>query len=184
MLGWLARVLGGSPAAAEPPLAVQARSDDPAQREAAAGPLAEVPELWAGELLLRLLQDPSSGVRAVAKEALRKRGVLAAPELLTGLNHADHEVAKTAAELLGGLRVPDVVPPLLVALKFSPRPVQIAARRALAQLGPVAVPTLQAAKDDPQYWVRQQVAEILAEIAASAPTPAPAQSDPTPSPSA
>jgi HEAT repeat protein len=175
MLGWLSRVLGGSkPTVAEPPLVVQARSDDPAQREAAAGPLAAVPELWAGELLLQMLQDPSAGVRAAAKEGLRKRGVLAAPELLTGLNHADDEVARTAAELLGGLRVPDVVPPLLVALKFGSRPVQLAARRALAQLGPVAVPTLQAAKDDPQYWVRQQVAEILAEIEGAPPAPAPA----------
>jgi HEAT repeat protein len=165
MLGWLGRVLGGSrPADAEPPPAVQARSDDAAQREAAAGRLAAVPELWAGELLLKMLQDPSGGVRAVAKEALRKRGVLAAPELLTGLNHADPQLAATAAELLGEMRVADVVPPLLVALKFSDRPVQIAARRALARLGPLAVPALQAAKEDPQYWVRQQAAEILAEI--------------------
>jgi HEAT repeat protein len=172
MLGWLSRVFGGSrPVVVEPPLAVQARSADPAQREAAAGPLAAVPEVWAGELLLKMLQDASAGVRSAAKEGLRKRGVLAAPELLTGLNHADVQVATTAAELLGEMRVADVVPPLLVALKFSARPVQIAARRALARLGTVAVPTLQAAKEDPQYWVRQQIAEILAEIDSAQPAP-------------
>jgi HEAT repeat protein len=179
MLGWLSRVFGGSrPAVVEPPLAVEAGSDDPARREAAAGPLAAVPELWAGELLLKMLQDSTAGVRAAAKEALRKRGVLAAPELLTGLNHADPQLAATAAELLGEMRVADVAQPLVVALKFSDRPVQIAARRALARLGSLAVPALQAAKEDPQYWVRQQVAEILAEIHG------PTQSDPTPSPAA
>ncbi|MDB5311718.1 MAG: hypothetical protein JWO38_5920 [Gemmataceae bacterium] len=174
MFRWLLRVVGGSRSAPgrEHPLASQARSDAVTEREAAAGPLATIPELWAGDLLLTLLQDPVPGVRTAAKEALRTRGLIAAPELLTALNHSDVEVATVAAELLGGLRVPEVVRPLVVALKFNPRPVQMAARRALVGLGPIAVPVLEAAREDPQYWVRQQVAEILAEIQGG-PRPAP-----------
>ena len=118
------------------------------------------------------------------RAALLKRGVLAAPELLSGLNHADVEVAKVSAELLGELRAVEVVRPLVVALKFAPRPVQVAARRALARLGRLAVPELEAVREDPQYWVRQQVAEILGEIRGSAETPAPAHSNPTTSPAA
>jgi len=178
MLGWLRRALGGARPVEEPPAVVKARSPEPADREAAAGLLAPIPELWAGERLLKLLQDPYTTVRAAAREALLRRGVLAAPELLTGLNHADVEVARVSAELLGELRAVEVVRPLVVALKYAPRPVQVAARKALARLGPLAVPELEAARDDPQHWVRQQVAEVLAEIAG------PPHSDRTPSPAA
>src|SRR5579885_2847766 len=102
MLGWLGRVFGGARTAeAEDPEAARARNPDPAERQAAAGRLAAVPHLWAGEVLLNLLRDPHPGVRAAAREALRARGVLAAPELLTGLNHADVAVAAVAADLLG-----------------------------------------------------------------------------------
>ena len=49
MLGWLTRVFGGAKPVPveEPEAAVKARSPEPADRQAAAGLLAPIPELWA-----------------------------------------------------------------------------------------------------------------------------------------
>jgi hypothetical protein len=60
--------------------------------------------------------------------------------------------------------VSEAVPPLLIALKYDARPTQGAARKALARLGALAVPALEAARDEPQPWVRQQIEELLSEI--------------------
>ena len=67
-----------------------------------------------------------------------------------------------SAELLGGVPALEVVEPLVLALKYASRPVQLAAKRSLTKLGPLAVPALTAARDEPQPWIRQQVNEILA----------------------
>lgn len=44
-----------------------------------------------------------------------------------------------------------------------PRPVQLAAWRALGQCGSIAVPALRAALDEPQPWVQKQIAAALAD---------------------
>lgn len=163
MLGLLKRLIRGTPVPPDPPLLVQSRSAEAADREAAAAALATSTEPWAGDVLLQLLVDSHTPVRAAAREALRTRGPAAVPELLRGLSHADQELALVSAELLGGVPSADVVGPLVLALKFAPRPVQLAAKRALTKLGALAVPALLAARDEPQPWIRQQVNEILAE---------------------
>lgn len=108
-------------------------------------------------------------VRESAKESLRKYGAHALDALLHGLNQADANVAQASAELLGELGRPEAVQPLLVALKYSQRPVQLAAKRALARLGPVAKPDLEAARGEPQPWVRAQIEEVLAQVSSAPP---------------
>ncbi len=117
------------------------------------------------------MQDSHSPVREAARDSLRQRGPAAVPVLLIALKHADANVGKTAAELLGELRAPEAVGPLLVALKYAARPVQVAARRALEGLGPLAVPALEAAREEPQPWVRRQIEEILAQAPSTSPGP-------------
>jgi HEAT repeat protein len=102
--------------------------------------------------------------------ALRSLGGAALPALLQGLNDARPEVAAAAAELLGDLRREEVVRPLLVALKYAKRPVQLAAGRALGRCGAVAVPALREALTEEQPWVRRQIEQAL-EVAESGSTP-------------
>src|SRR5262249_19117117 len=115
--------------------------------------LAAVPEVWAVDELARLLADRSEPVRQAAADGLRQCGIGAYPQLLGALNHADPGVGVLAAELLGALGRAEAAEPLLAALSFAARPVQIAARRALEQLGPLAVPALHAARTEAQPWV-------------------------------
>jgi HEAT repeat protein len=74
-------------------------------------------------------------------------------------------VGQAAAELLGELRAAEAVEPLLLALKYEKRPVQLAAARALVQVGEPAVEALETVRNDPQPWVRARIEAILAEIA-------------------
>jgi HEAT repeat protein len=147
-------------------LCAQARSPDPAAREQGAGLLGQRPEEQAAQALIPLLQDAHTGVRTAARSALLQQGASALNPLLAGLNHPNPDVARVAAELLGELNRPEAVEPLLQTLKYAPRPVQLAARRALERLGPLALDRLRAAGDEPQPWVRQQIAEIVARITA------------------
>jgi HEAT repeat protein len=112
-----------------------------------------------------LLQDPHTVVREAAQAGLRQHGLRALPVLLSGLNHSNDQIAQQSADLLGELQNPDAVQPLLKALKYNPRPVQLAARRALIRCGPLALDALKEAEDEPQPWVRRQIEDILAEIA-------------------
>ncbi|HUR54417.1 MAG TPA: HEAT repeat domain-containing protein [Gemmataceae bacterium] len=173
MLRLLKRLIGGKPVPPDPPVVVQSRSAEAADREAAAVQLGTSTEPWAGDVLLKLLLDSHTPVRTAAREALRVRGATAIPELLRGLNHADQEVAQVSAELLGDVKAVEVVEPLVLALKFTSRPVQLAAKRSLTKLGALAVPALTAARDEPQPWIRQQVTEILANQEATVPSSEP-----------
>jgi hypothetical protein len=73
-------------------------------------------------------------------------------------------VGEVAAELLGELHHPDSLEPLVTALKFGTRPVQLAAKRALQAFGPAAVPALHSAQGEQQPWLRRQIEEILEKI--------------------
>ena len=153
----------GRPAPLPHPLVTAARSTEPDARRAAAGQLGEIPEVWAAEELVRLLADLYTPVRDAARAALRRQGPAAVPVLLQGLSDPRPGVGVASAELLGECPAPEVVGPLLLALKFSDRPVQLAAGRALGRCGPLAVPLLRAGLDEPQPWVRAQIAAALAE---------------------
>jgi HEAT repeat protein len=147
-------------------LCAQAQSPDPALRERSAGLLGGRPEEQAAQELVNLLQDTHSGVRAAACSALRQQGPGALNSLLAGLNHPNPGVAKVTAELLGELNRPEAVEPLLQTLKYGARPAQLAARRALERLGPLALDPLREAAGEPQPWVRQQIVEAVARITA------------------
>jgi HEAT repeat protein len=155
--GWLWRLGTSSPIQ-------DSYGQDPQKRQRAAEQLGAVKEAGAAERLLDLLRDPSSLVRDAAKASLRQQGPADVAVLLGGLNDSDPEVGKTAAELLGVLGRPETIPPLLTALKYNARPVQIAARRALEAFGPAAIPALENARSETQPWVRQQIEEALAQI--------------------
>ena len=166
MIRWLLSLVGlCSP---WPRLVQQARSTDPEARQRAAVELATAPEAWANDELIRLLQDSHTPIRETAKLSLRQRGVGVLSSLLGALEHTTAGVAQTAAELLGELRKPESIDPLLVALKYGPRPgARLAAKRALQAFGAEAVPALTAVRDETEPWVRRQIEEILEQVASS-----------------
>lgn len=173
MLGWLKRFFLGEPAPDQSPLAKQAHSAEPGARERAAAQLGEVSGPWAADQLLEMLRDAHASVREAARTSLGRQGPAAFPALCRGLNHADAQVGRAAAEILGERREPEAVAPLLGALKYGARPVQNAARVALERLGDLAVPALEAAREEQQPWAQRQIEEALAQIKrASAVAPA------------
>lgn len=161
MLGWLRGLFGKL---TTPSVSEAAASLDPEARRAAAEKLGETPEAWAADELEPLLADAHAPVREAAQASLRRLGIVAVPVLLRGLRSARDEIAVASADLLGESPRPEAVEPLLVALKFAERPVQLAARRALLRHGPAAVPALRAASTESQPWVQAQIAGILKEL--------------------
>ena len=160
MLQWLKRFLR-KPSPPVHPLLVQSHDDDPVVRALAATGLGRLTEEWASVELVRLLTDLYKQVRDSSLAALRQQGPLALATLVESLKHPRPEVQLIAAELLGDLRMVESVQPLLVVLKYSDRPLQRVARRALEQCGTLAIPALRAALEDQQPWVREQVADLL-----------------------
>jgi HEAT repeat protein len=178
MWSWLLRRLGRPQLPAVPALVRQSRDPDPVARQQAAGLLTECREPWAVAALIDLLGDTHTTVREAAAAGLRHLGPAAVPGLIQGLGHARHDIGRHAAELLGESGAAEAIEPLLLALKYNARQVQIEARRALVRIGRPAVAALEAARADSHPWVRQQVAEALAEIQGR--TPPPAEATPIP----
>jgi HEAT repeat protein len=173
MLGWLARWLGlGNPATGRG-LREQARDPEPDQRRRAAESLGAVAEPWACDVLLRLVQDAIPEVRDAARAALHRQGAAAVGALVKLLDHADPKMAVPAAEMLGQLKAPEAVRPLLLVMKFGALDTRAAAIRALVRYGAAAVPALEVATQDPDPWTRMRSEEILADIRAALPAPAP-----------
>jgi len=161
MFGWLLDSLGWSPFARFTRLATSSQTG---VRALAAAGLGEVAEARAVVALVGLLADHEPAVQAAARASLAKLGATAMPALLVGLKDARDPVARQSAEVLGGSAHADAVAPLLHALMYANRPVQLAARRSLEQLGALAVPALEAARGEPQPWVKRQVEEALGAI--------------------
>jgi HEAT repeat protein len=145
----------------------QTTSLDAGQRQQAAAGLAEFrDQRGAAAALVPLLNDAHTPVREAAASSLRAMGGAALPALLAGLKRSDDDAAAASAGLLGDLGDAAAVEPLIVALKFSARPVQLAAKRALIRLGAPAAEALRGeAADDAQPWLRQQVADVLEQVA-------------------
>ncbi len=167
MLRWLTRLFR-KPSPPIHPLLQQSHSDDPVTRALAAAELGRLIETWACVELVRLLTDLYQPVRDTSLTALRQQGTAALPTLIEALKHPQPEVQLIAAELLGELRMVECVQPLLIVLKYSDRPLQRVARRALELCGTAAIPALRAAVEEPQPWVREQVADLLATAEAKA----------------
>ncbi|MCE9565328.1 MAG: hypothetical protein K8U57_25115 [Planctomycetes bacterium] len=172
MLKWVTRLFRKS---APPihPLLQQSHSDDPVMRALAAAELGRLTETWASVELVRLLTDLYQPVRDTSLAALRQQGQAALPTLIESLKHLRPEVQLIAAEMLGELRMVECVQPLLIVLKYSDRPLQRVARRALELCGTSAIPALRAALEDAQPWVREQVADLLATAEATRSQPQP-----------
>jgi HEAT repeat protein len=173
MLRWFTRLFRKSTPPPHP-LLVQSQNDDPVTRALAAAELGRLTETWASVELVRMLTDLYKPVRDSSLAALRQQGAVALPTLIESLKHPRPEVQLIAAELLGELRLVECVQPLLVVLKYADRPLQRVARRALQQCGTVAIPSLRAALEEPQPWVREQVADLLATAEAKLTEPQPA----------
>jgi len=164
MFGRLARWLGlGGPTSGRG-LREQARDVEPEQRRRAAEALGAIGEPWACDQLLALLQDMIPEVRAAAQDAIRRQGAAAVPVLVKALENGNPTVALPAAEVLGELKHPDAVRPLLIVMKFGSVESRAAAIRALIRYGTAAVPALETAATDPDPWTRIQSEAILAEI--------------------
>lgn len=167
MWTWLRRLFGGAPSSA------RTRWPGHEGPDAAAELVAGQVGGWSADELVLLLGHSQAPVRDLARAGLQRQGLAALPALLRGLDHHDSEVGKGSAELLGEFGHPDAVRPLLKAMKFNARPVQIAARRALVRLGSLSLPALVEARGETNPWLRQQIEGAIAEIQAGQPAPSP-----------
>ena len=145
-------------------LARQATAPDADQRQQAAVALGAFRDERSAAALMPLLQDTHTAVREAATASLRGHGPAALAALLEGLKSPSADVAAASATLLGDLGDPAAAEPLVVAMKFSERPVQLAAKRALIRLGAAAAGALRAGADDPSPWIRQQFGELLEQF--------------------
>jgi HEAT repeat protein len=163
MLNWLRRLFSSPRKSLSP----DATHPDPEVRRGAAIKLGTVREEWAPEELVFLLGDRHGQVVDAAKASLRQFDMFAFLAIRKGLDHSDPQVGQACAELLGELRRIEVVQPLMVALKYNDRPVQLAAKRALIRCGVVARDAIEASRNESQPWVRQQIDEVLAQLGGS-----------------
>jgi HEAT repeat protein len=167
MISWLARWLGLGGPTTPRGLREQAHDPEPEQRRRAAEQLGAISDPWVRDELLVLLKDMIADVRNAAREALRRQGAAAVGVLIKAVEDSDPRVAVPAAELLGDLKDPTSVRPLLLVMKFGSVEIRAAAIRALIRYGAAAVPSLEAAIKDPDPWTRMRGEEILAEIRAA-----------------
>jgi HEAT repeat protein len=143
---------------------VASRSATPEVRAQATAPLLQANTPRARKALLVLLRDTHTVVREAARQALATGGPAGVSALIEGLNGPDAEIGQACAEVLGERKAPEAVGPLVTALKFAARPVQLAAKRALMSFGPAAAEEVKQAAADPEPWVRRQAEEILAAV--------------------
>jgi HEAT repeat protein len=134
------------------------------RRVYAAAILGEIADPRAVGPLVRALKDQNDDVRCQAAGALAKFGT-APVELLTDmLRDPDADARITAAGILGDIRDPFAVEPLIGALHDENDDVRGAAGGALVQIGSPAVPPLIDAMQDPNRWVRLYAAGALGFI--------------------
>ncbi len=86
-------------------------------------------------------------------------------EHIAALKDEDWAIREEAATLLGGLKDPRAVPPLVSTLKDRDRSVREAAIAALTSLGEPAVMALGACLADPELSVQEAASSVLASIA-------------------
>jgi HEAT repeat protein len=121
-----------------------------------------------------LIHDTSWDVRKLSVEALGRIKDEAATQLLwVALKDPDHDVRQTAATSLGQIPDPKSIGPLVLALKDENSAVRQAAKGSLRQIdrqweispgAQSAIPELEAAINDREYWVAQSAADTLAKI--------------------
>jgi HEAT repeat protein len=145
-------------------LSSRLRSPVAETRQEAVRRLGQIRDPRVPERLVPLLTDSDTAVRREAFEALCQRGPDALPALLAALNHSDPERGKVAAELLGRLRDPQTVPPLMKAMKYGAQPIRANVVRALEEIGQPAIEALRNALTDDYPYVRREAAAILERL--------------------
>lgn len=125
-------------------------------------------------VLTKVVRDSHWSVRKSAVSALGNlKETSAVPALIPMLKDPDHDVRETACATLAKLRDRRAIAPLIVALADAQSSVRHAAVCALRDIEPeweraseatAAVPELQAAFKDREYWVRHAARDALQRI--------------------
>jgi HEAT repeat protein len=125
-------------------------------------------------LLSEALNDPAWEVRFAAAEALGKLKEKASTEALAKATHdRDLDVRHAAVVALGRIGNREAIEPLILMLKDERSLIRHAASAALELIDPdwerssaarSALPKLQAALTDTEYWVRQTAKETITRI--------------------
>jgi HEAT repeat protein len=137
-------------------------------RRAAAGGLVRLPERGAVvERLIHVLGErDETGARNAAAEALSGMGASAVPPLVRLLGHADPDLRKFAADILGQLGLPEAEGALVaVLLEDGDLNVRVAAAEALARVGGRgAALALERLLPNPEPLLRLSALESLAAL--------------------
>jgi HEAT repeat protein len=146
---------------------------DPSLRAAAASALGAFDR--SGVMALAgALKDPHWGVRKAVVEALgRIKETSMVEALLPLLRDSDHDVRETTCDTLGKIHETRAIPALVLALTDSQTSVRLCASAALRDIDTdwdkhpaarAALPQLQEALNDREYWVRQAAREAIQRI--------------------
>lgn len=110
--------------------------------------------------------DPAKTAVLGLSARFRRLGVAdQVAEQIAALRDEDWAIREEAATLLGGLKDPRAVPPLVSILRDRDRSVREAAIGALAAIGEASVPAVAACLDDPDLSVQEAASAVLASIA-------------------
>jgi HEAT repeat protein len=130
-------------------------------------------------LLVRAAQDPDSGVRLYALNALAKQGPAAAPVLLAALSEDDAKIRLAAAQGYYDItgRADAVLPALIRNLQADDEHRQMDSAYLLGKIGPPAAPAVDALvqrlEDPSAGFVSRAVLEALGDIGPDAKTALP-----------
>ena len=156
------------------PLITALKDRDSRVRASAVEALCKFGDARAIQALTGLLHDGSAEVRSAAAEALAKiNDPSAIDSLIKLLSDVDNDIRQMAVKALGKLGDPRAVGPLVTALIDRHETVRQFAEAALVKINPEwdkspeafqAVPVLEAAAQDKEYWVRQSATTVLKRI--------------------
>jgi HEAT repeat protein len=136
-------------------------------QEAAARVLGRLKNVEAVPSLIRALKQTSKKVRDTARQALVSIGEPAIPHLVDTIQKKrDEEIRRAAAEVLGQIRSPRAVKPIIETLRNvrSALAIYDSLRGALVSINEPAIPVLVEALGDESPIVRQVAMESLAEL--------------------
>ena len=165
------------------PLLAALEDEHPPVCFAASISLSKIGDQRAVEPLIKLLDHRSAEVRIGALEALgRLRDPIAVPAILPLLQDNDKVVRENATAALGLLAVEDTIEHLVISLTDPESSVRQSAARALRMIEPYwersdialrAIPGLQLALKNKEYWVRYTAADVLNKLGNAQPQTAP-----------
>jgi HEAT repeat protein len=153
------------------------RDPEPSVRAAAAATLGLIGDNGSVHMLIQTVTDRHWNVRKAAVESLaRIKDPSAVEALSTALRDPDHDVRESACRALAQIKEPRSIEALVGALTDTQTSVRQAAASALRLIDAewekstgarAAIPRLQAALKDREYWVRHSAAETLNRIESS-----------------